>query len=185
MDCRPLGRYGQDSALRFDADSIIDGAANALLAAQVPLGRLDGDVPEKKLNLLQFATRRMAEPGTRPAKIVWRKPFNACFAGVLPDHVPDGFLRQSIGPGFPVLVYPPKQLAGGYVGSLKPLIEQCLDPARHRHGPGVAGFAFQVDDGPVVFSLLYMAEIQVHRLVPSKAANGTAKSAGSRLPFNT
>jgi hypothetical protein len=46
---------------------IIHGGTNALLAAQIPLGRLNGDMPEKKLNLLQFATRRMAEPGTRPA----------------------------------------------------------------------------------------------------------------------
>ena len=52
-------------------------------------------MPEKKLNLLQFATRRMAEPGTRPAEIVRRKPLDTCFAGVLPDHLPDGFLRQS------------------------------------------------------------------------------------------
>ena len=70
----------QDSALRFDPDAIIDGGTNALLAAQIPLGGLNGNVPEKKLNLLQFATRRMAEPGTRPAKIVRRKPLDTCSA---------------------------------------------------------------------------------------------------------
>jgi hypothetical protein len=85
--------------------------------------------------------------------------------------VPDGFLRQSIAPGFPILVYPPKQLAGGQVGSLKPLIQQSLDLAWHRYGPGVAGFVLQVDDGPVVFPLLHVSAIQVHRLVPSKAAS--------------
>jgi hypothetical protein len=58
-----------DSALRFNADPIVDGSANALLAAEVSLGRLDGDVPEEKLNLLQFATRSMAEPRTRPTAI--------------------------------------------------------------------------------------------------------------------
>src|SRR4051794_17188046 len=113
----------------------------------------------------------MAEPGTRPAEIVGRKPVDARFVGVLPEDVPDGFLRQSIAPRFPVLVYPPKQLAGGNVGSLKRLIDQSLDPARHRCGPGSTGFAFQVDDGPVVFPLLYVAEIQADRLVPSKAAS--------------
>jgi hypothetical protein len=30
----------------------------------------------------------------------------------------------------------------------------------------VAAFAFQVDDAPVVFPLLDMAEIQIDRLVP-------------------
>jgi hypothetical protein len=73
-------------------------------------------------------------------------------------------------PGLPVLVYPPKQLAGGQVGGLKPFIEQCLNPARHRYCPDVAGFAFQVDDGPAVFPLLDVAEIQVCRLLPPEAA---------------
>jgi hypothetical protein len=45
-------------------------AARLRCITQVSLGRLDGNVPEKKLNLLQFATFSMAEPGTRPAKIV-------------------------------------------------------------------------------------------------------------------
>ena len=45
------------------------------------------------------------------------------------------------------------------------------DPARHGYGPDVAGFALPVDDGPVVFPLLYVAEIQSHRLVPPKAAS--------------
>jgi hypothetical protein len=31
----------------------------------MPLDSLNGDMPEKKLNLLQFATCRMAELGTR------------------------------------------------------------------------------------------------------------------------
>jgi hypothetical protein len=34
----------------------------------------------------------------------------------------------------------------------------------------MTGFAPKVDDCPVVLSLLDMAEIQIHRLVPSKAA---------------
>jgi hypothetical protein len=67
---------------------------------------LDGDVPEKKLYLLQFSTSGMAHPGARSAKIVRRKLLDACFVGVLPDDVPDGFFCQSIAPGFPVLVLP-------------------------------------------------------------------------------
>lgn len=34
-------------AVRFDAGAIVDGAANASLVAQVPLGRLDERVPEE------------------------------------------------------------------------------------------------------------------------------------------
>jgi hypothetical protein len=37
---------------------------------------LNGNVPEKKLNLFQLATRGVAEPGTRPSKIVRREPLD-------------------------------------------------------------------------------------------------------------
>ena len=60
----------------------------------------------------------MAEPGARSAKIVRRKSLDTCFVGVLPDDVPDGFFRESIAPGFPVLVYAPEQSAGGEIGGL-------------------------------------------------------------------
>jgi hypothetical protein len=35
------------SALGFDADPVVNGGSNALLAAQVPLGSLNRDVPEE------------------------------------------------------------------------------------------------------------------------------------------
>jgi hypothetical protein len=41
-----------DSACGFDIEAIVDGAANALLAAKVPLGRSNGNAPEEELNLL-------------------------------------------------------------------------------------------------------------------------------------
>jgi len=49
---RLLGRLG---FLGFDADPVVDGAAQLLLAPQVTFGRLDGDVAEQKLDLIQFA----------------------------------------------------------------------------------------------------------------------------------
>lgn len=170
VDRRRLGLDASDSALRLDADAIIDSAANALLAAQITLSRLDGDVPEKKLYLLQFSTSGMAQPGARSAKIVRRKSLDGCFVGVLPDDVPDGFFGQSIAPGFLIFVYPPEKFAGGEVGGLKPLIYQGLQPAGHRYRPRMTRFALQVNDGPVVLSLLYVPEVQAHRLVPPKAA---------------
>jgi hypothetical protein len=83
------------------------------------------------------------------------------------------------------------QLFGSIPMRSLPLIEENLDPARHGYGPDVAGFALPVDDGleqiqfllghvsiqtterylGVVFPLLYVAEIQSHRLVPPKAAS--------------
>ena len=50
-------------------------------------------MPEEKLNLFEFATRSMTQPGTRPSEIVRRKPLDACFTGVLADDVPRCFRR--------------------------------------------------------------------------------------------
>ena len=52
------GRRG--SALRLQADLVIDGSPEPLLAAHVPLRRLHRNVPEKELDLLKFSARRMA-----------------------------------------------------------------------------------------------------------------------------
>ena len=92
-DVRPPRKFRGDwcSGPRLDADAAVDGGTNALLAAEVPLGRLNRDVPEQELNLLQLATRRMAEPGTCPPEVVRREPVSARFTGVLPNDAPDGF----------------------------------------------------------------------------------------------
>ena len=78
-----------DSDPGFDADPVIHRGPNALLAAEVSLRRLDRDVPEEELDLLQLAARRMAQPSACSPKIVRREPLDARFAGVLADHVPD------------------------------------------------------------------------------------------------
>jgi hypothetical protein len=52
---------------RIKSDRIVDGILEALLAAQVPLCGLDGNMPKEKLNLLEFTASLMAEAGTSPA----------------------------------------------------------------------------------------------------------------------
>ena len=58
------------SRSRFDSDSVIDRRRDSLLAAQVAFRRLNGDMPQKELDLLQFSSRGVAESGTGPAKVV-------------------------------------------------------------------------------------------------------------------
>jgi hypothetical protein len=48
---------------RLNPDSIVNRGPNSLFAAEVPLGGLDRDVSKKKLDLLQFPSRRMTQPG--------------------------------------------------------------------------------------------------------------------------
>jgi hypothetical protein len=47
-------------------------------------------MPEKKLDLFELAPRIMAEPRTRPPKIMWRETWNVHARGSLFDNVPDG-----------------------------------------------------------------------------------------------
>ncbi len=53
----------QCSTVGLDADPIIDGVLKALLTAKISLGRVDGDMAEQKLNLVQFPTSIAAEAG--------------------------------------------------------------------------------------------------------------------------
>jgi len=48
-------------------DSVVHRVAS-LLAAGIPLGRLDGDMPEQKLDLLQFSSGQM----TQAPRLHWR-----------------------------------------------------------------------------------------------------------------
>jgi hypothetical protein len=62
---------------RFDAHSVVDGKAQFLLAAEVPFRRLDRDVSKQKLDLVQLATGKMADPRAAAPKIMRRECFNS------------------------------------------------------------------------------------------------------------
>jgi hypothetical protein len=47
----------------LDPDSIIDRRSNPLLATQVAFRRLNGNMPQKELDLFQLPSRSMAEAG--------------------------------------------------------------------------------------------------------------------------
>jgi hypothetical protein len=49
-----VGQQSPVTLLRFDADAIIYGVAEPLLAAEIPLSGLDTHVAEQKLNLFQL-----------------------------------------------------------------------------------------------------------------------------------
>ena len=51
----------------LQADVIVNGIPETLLVPQVSLRRLDGDVTQQKLNLLQFAAGLMAQSRTGPS----------------------------------------------------------------------------------------------------------------------
>jgi len=76
---------------RLDANIIVYGPADSLLAAQVPLRRLHGNMAQQKLNLLQLTASRMAEPRARSPEVVRREFGSACFPGEFLHHSQTAF----------------------------------------------------------------------------------------------
>ena len=46
---------------RFNADTVVDGSADSLLATEITFSRLHRNVSEKELDLLQFSSSGMAQ----------------------------------------------------------------------------------------------------------------------------
>jgi hypothetical protein len=65
-----VARTGWASVVRFNADVIVEGNTQLLLATEVLLCCLHAYVSKKKLDLPQFAAREVAETSTRPPQIV-------------------------------------------------------------------------------------------------------------------
>src|SRR6266436_479356 len=100
---KPVGRQpfhnrAPSSGIRLDANAIVDGRSNPLFAPKVAFGRLHRNVPQKKLDLLQLASRGMAEPSTGPSQIVWRQLRHADALGGFLHNVPNRLRRHVISP---------------------------------------------------------------------------------------
>jgi hypothetical protein len=54
----------------FDSQSVVHGYPELLLASEVALCRLNREVAEQELDLIQFAAREMTETGARAPQVV-------------------------------------------------------------------------------------------------------------------
>ncbi len=85
---RPVCRCVR-SEVWFDADPIVDGVPKTLFAAEIPFGRLDRNVAEQELDLVQFPLRhrgtgeRMSDEGRAAPDsqwlLFWRSPSRHAF----------------------------------------------------------------------------------------------------------
>jgi hypothetical protein len=67
---------------------VVDGVLEPLLAPEVTLRRLDGDVAQEKLNLFQFACGLVAQPRAGPTQIVRRYGRKTAVLGISLDKSP-------------------------------------------------------------------------------------------------
>ncbi len=81
-------------------------------------------------------------------------------------HVSVQTVGHTFAPNPPRPADAPEQLPAADTCPCEPVIEHFSDPNRQRDRANVAGFADQVHDGPVLFSLLDVVERQLHDFVP-------------------
>ena len=86
--------------LWFDADVVVHGAFNPLLAPKITFGCLDGDMSEKELNLVQFSTRCMAQLRARTPQVMRRYMGEPEFSSVLFHNMPDDSFCYAVTPVF-------------------------------------------------------------------------------------
>ena len=77
---RPASGFESRRA-RLDAQPVVYGVPKLLFAPEVTLGRLDRDVPEQKLDLVQFAAGQVAQSRTGASQVVRGQLRDAGFGG--------------------------------------------------------------------------------------------------------
>ena len=153
-----------------------------LLAAKIPLGRLDGDVPQQELDLVQFASGFAAQAGAGPSEVMWGKPINGRFLGAVLHDVPYAPLRYACSPRLARPANTPEHAPVANAGGLAPGVNCRLDPVGNRYCANVSAFTDEVDDGPVILPPLNMREFQLCSLSTAKPAAQQNPKQGS-IPF--
>jgi hypothetical protein len=106
------------------------------------------------LDLLQLASRSVAQPSTGSPQIVRRQLGHTDALGGFLHDVPNRLYCHAISPCLSYFADPAEQLSSINPGRSKPLFSFASHPVRKRDGSNVASLTYQIDDGPVFFPLL-------------------------------
>ena len=138
---------------------VVDRAPELLLAAQVSFCGLDRHMSQQELNLVEFATSEMAQPGAGAPEIVRGQLLDAGVLGRRLHYVPDDPRRHAITPHAAGLL-----IARNARPCVKPkAVVQASRLALTQWGTGTvrtSGFAQQISDDPVLVALLDRLEFQ-------------------------
>src|SRR5215472_12050289 len=92
-------------------------------------------MPQEELDLLQLASRSMAEPSTGPSQIVWRQLRHADALGGFPHNVPNRLHRHAISPCPSNFVDPAEQFSSIDSSCCEPIVEFGSHPIRNWRRP--------------------------------------------------
>src|SRR3981189_263379 len=127
-------------------------------------------MPQEELDLLQLASRSMAEPSTGPSQIVWRQLRHADALGGFLHNVPNRLHRHAISPCPSNFVDSAEQFSSINSSRGEPIVEFGSHPIRNWNCSNVASLADQINNGPMLFALLEVIQSQRHGFMPSQAA---------------
>ncbi len=144
--------------------------ADRIRCLQPRFGRLHRNVPQEKLDLLQLASRCVAEASTGPPQVVGRQLRHADASGGFLHNVPNGLDRHSISPCPAYFVDPAEQPSSINGGCGEPIVQFGSHPIGNRNRSDVASLANQIHNGPMIFALLEMSQGQSHGLMPPQSA---------------
>ena len=153
-----FARLGQ-VVVRIEPHVVVHGSGKALAAAEVALGRLHRSMAKQELDLLEFASRCMTQPGAGASQVVGCELFDASPPRVFTDDPPDGLLADAASPDPPRPAHPPEDDPLTELRRRKPLIQGRLHPRWDGNRPDVTTLPEQVDNSPVLIALLEMAEL--------------------------
>lgn len=105
------GKGNPPLASRFDADFVVHGASELLLAAEVNFRSLDGYMIKEKLDLVRLTSGKMAQTRTRASQLVGRKLIDSGSLRGIPYDLPKYFRRHALAPDLSRLVECSKKTA--------------------------------------------------------------------------
>ncbi len=123
-------------------------------------------MPQEELDLLQLASRSMAEPSTGPSQIVWRQLRHADALGGFLHNVPNRLHRHAISPCPSNFVDSAEQFSSINCGCGDPIVQFGSYPIWNRNRSNVASFTDQINNGPMLFALLEMIQSQSRGFMP-------------------
>jgi hypothetical protein len=144
-------------AAGLDADLVVDGVSETLLAAKISLGRLHGDVPQQELDLVQFASGVPAQAGA--SEVMRGKLLNGCSFGAVLHNMPHNPLRHTVSPSLARAANATKHATFTQSCGRKPRVNAVFEPIRYENRPNMPGLANQINDRPVIIPALKMSNL--------------------------
>ena len=104
--------------------------------------------------MFQLSAGHLAQLRARPPRVMRLDAPETESGGVSLHHVPNPAFADAVTPTFFGSADTPEEFARVEFGGTNPCVYGRFDPVRQRHGPDVPAFAHQIDNRPLLLSLL-------------------------------